>query len=219
MYLYLKCLGSTNVTVTGDNNVPNVSLTKGETETVLASEAMGNKVFCDSCASLITKAHLEVRVGSATGRILTAAEMESVKNGTLFDADEDGIVDTAEKTAAIEVDIDLKDAVTEWSAILPGDGSKRFVPKRAVVLCTSDDTLNADATLSVGTAPAGTEYLNGAALTGLNATNMAIEIPIDASTTAIPAIADNASIYVRLAAADTGTAGTAKVLIEGTFIG
>jgi len=219
MYLYLRCLGSTNVTVTGDNNVPNVSLTKGETETVLASQAMGNVVFCDSCASLITKAHLEVRVGTATGRILTAAEMEAVKNGTLFDLDEDGMVDEAEHLAGVEFTIDLVDGVTEWSMVLPGDGSKRFIPKRALVLCTEDDTLAADATLSIGTAPAGTQYLNGVALTGLNNTNMAIEKVIDATTTAIPAVADNATLYCRLASADTGTAGTAKVVVEGTFVG
>jgi hypothetical protein len=219
MYLYLKCLGSTNVSVTGDKGKPSIDIAKGHTETALVKDAVGNVVFCDVCASLITKAHLEVRVGSATGRILTAAEMEAVKDGSLFDLDEDGMVDEAEHLTGVEFTIDLVDGATEWSAVLPGDGSKRFIPKRAIVLCTMDDTLAANATLSIGTAPAGTQYLNGAALTGLNAANKAIEKVIDATTTAIAAVADNATLYCRLASADTGTAGTAKVVVEGTFVG
>jgi hypothetical protein len=219
MDLYLRCLGSTNVSLTGDKGKPSIDVAKGATETVPVKDAIGNVVFCDVCASLITKAHLEVRVGSATGRVLTAAEMEAVKNGTLFDLDEDGMVDEAEHLAGVEFTIDLVDGVTEWTAVLPGDGSKRFIPKRALVLCTMDDTLNANATLSIGTAPAGTQYLNAAALTGLNNTDMAIEKVIDATTSAIAAVADNATLYCRLAAADTGTAGTAKVVVEGTFVG
>ena len=218
MYLYLKSLSSKNLSITGDKGKPNVSILAGKTETVLAKDVVGNAVFCDSCAAFIASSVLEVRIGTVAGRILTATEMEAVKSGTLFDLDDDGSVDYAEPLAFVKVSIDLCDAATEWTGILPGDGTKHFLPKRVVVLCTSDDTLNANATLDVGTTTGGHEWCNAVALTGLNNTDLAIEKTIDVTTTAVATVADNATVYVNIAFADTGTAGTADLLIEGTII-
>ena len=218
MYLYLKSLVSSNLSITGDKGKPNLSILAGTTETVLTKDVIGNVVFCDSCASFISSSRLEVRIGSTTGRSLTAAEMESVKNGTLFDLDEDGSVDFAETLVKITISIDLCDAATEWTGVLPGDGTKRFLPKRIIALCTSDDSLNANATIDVGITTSGTEWLNAVALTGINNTDLAIEKTIDVTTTARATVADNATVYVNIASADTGTAGTANITIEGTFL-
>lgn len=104
MYLYLKSLASSQLSLTGDKGKPSISIPVGETKTVLIQEAVGNTVFCDSCAQFITHGHLEVRYQSPTGHVLTASEMEAVKNGTSFDLDDDGIVDTAEAAVGALVD-------------------------------------------------------------------------------------------------------------------
>jgi hypothetical protein len=105
MYLYLKSLASSQLSLTGDKGKPSISIPVGETKTVLIQEAVGNTVFCDSCAQFITHGHLEVRYQSPTGHSLTASEMEAVKNGTAFDLDDDGVVDASEAAVdALEID-------------------------------------------------------------------------------------------------------------------
>jgi len=217
MNFYLKNTTSTNISLSGDKGVPSVSLSIGQTETVLSNEVVGNTVFCDSCASLITSGKLEVRVGTATGRLLTATDMNAIKDGTLFDFDQDGIVDfsdSAVRTAAVSVN--MKDAVTEVTVKLPGDGSGRFVPLRVYFWCVAADTLSADGTFNLGTASGGTQYLAAQALTGLNVVNEVFRV--DIAGTAIASIADNATLYMKMAAADSGTSGTMKVLVEGAIL-
>ncbi len=217
MNFYLTGLTSGNLSLTGDDGTPNISIEGTETETVDAAKVTGNVVFCDSCASFIASSKLRVRVGSATGRILTAAEMTAVRNGTLFDLDSDGIVDQSESSARVVITgIDLKDAVTEYTVTLPGTGASRFVPLRYLYLCTAADTLSADGTVNIGTTTAGSQWLAAGVLTALNTVNEVFRA--DVAVTAIASVADNATLYVKMAAADSGTSGTMTLVIEGVIL-
>ncbi len=217
MYLYLKGLSSNNLSIEGDDGEPNVSIVGATTETVDVSKVQGNVLFCTSCASMITSAKLEVRIGTATGRILTAAEMTAVQNGTLFDMDQDGIVDESEGVIRVKFSaVDLKVAATDYTAVLPGDGTKRFHPQRYFFLCKTATALSADGTVNLGIASGGTTMLAAQALTGLNLVNEVFRA--DVAVTAAATVADNATLYLEMAAADTGTSGTMDVYVEGVFL-
>ncbi|RLC87087.1 MAG: hypothetical protein DRJ03_06910 [Chloroflexi bacterium] len=140
--------------------------------------------------------------------------MTAVKEGTLFDLNQDGIVDMSNASIrTVAVAVDLVDAVTEWTVALPGDGTSRFVPLRVFFLCTAADTLSADGTFNLGTSSGGDEWLSAQALTALNAVNEVFRA--DFAVTAIASVADNATLYMDMQAADSGTSGTVAVIIEG----
>jgi len=221
MNLYIEGLTSGNISISGDEGLPNVKIVGASSATVDVKDVLGNKQFCEDCATFITNNKIRVRVGNASGRILTASQMSAIQNGTLFDLDSDGVADMAEGIASVIVQgIDLKDAVTEWTVNLPGDGSQKFLPLRATAICRSATALVGDATLNLGTSTGGTQWLNAAALTGLGAVGVgeAIVKEIDVTTTAIATVDDNATLYVGVAGADSGTAGTCDLKIEGIFL-
>lgn len=219
MNLYIEGLHAGNISISGDGGVPNVKLVGPSSATVEIKDILGNKQFCEECALFITNSKIRARIGNASGRTLTADQMSAIQNGTLFDLDSDGVVDMTEGIASVIVPgMDLKDAVTEWTVNLPGNGSQRFLPLRATALCKTGVALAGDATLDLGTSTGGTELLAAAALTGLNAVDEAIMKIIDATTAAIATVADNAVLYVNLAGADSGTSGTCDLKIEGIFI-
>jgi len=217
--LYIKGLASGNVSISGDGGEPSVNVSTNETETVASQEAIGNVLFCDTCATFITAGKIQVRIGSATGRILTAAEMESVKGGTLFDLNDDGVVDQAEKSfGAVADDLDAT-AVAETVVKLTGDGSGKFVPKSLLVMCKTVDTFTSVATLSVGTTTGGTEILAATALTGLDTADEVYLVDLILEAGAIvAAIADNADIFINITVGAVATAQTFKVVLEGTTL-
>lgn len=219
MDLYIESLISGNISISGDGGTPNVKLVGPSYTTVPVKDVLGNQQFCEECSTFITNSKIRVRVGNASGRILTAAQMSAIQNGTLFDLDSDGVADMAEGIASIIIQgIDLKDTGTEWSANLPGDGSQKFLPLRATAICRTADALAGDATIDLGTTTGGTEWLGAAALSGLNAVDEAIVKVIDVTTAAIATVDDNAALYVNVAGADSGTAGTIDLKIEGIFL-
>ena len=84
--LYIKGLASGNVSISGDGGEPDVNVSTNETETVASSKVIGNDLFCDSCATFITNGKIEVRIGSATGRVLTASEISERHRLSFWDA-------------------------------------------------------------------------------------------------------------------------------------
>jgi hypothetical protein len=187
------------------------------TGTVNVSEILGNVLFCDTVADMIDSSYVDVRLGGSTGRLLTSDEMLSFKNGNIFDADSDGVVDFSLPTIRVKItSVNMCSTATVHSVTLPGDGTKRFHPQRFFFLCTAASALNADGTVKLGTTSGGTEILNGVALTALNTANEVFRS--DVAVTAAATIADNATLYFAMASKDTGTSGTLTVVIEGIAI-
>jgi len=218
MYLYIKGLTSYNTSITGDDGKPNVKIVGSGSANVSVRDVVGNKEFCDACASLITSSKITVQIGSSTGRTLTAAEMTNVQDGSLTDLDSDGLADQAELKAGLKIlGIDLKDTGTEWTAKLPGNGSGFFVPLRYYFVCLTGASLNGDATLNLGITTGGTELLNGAT-TVIDTADEYIRSDVTAPVASTGMIADNATLYANIASADTGTSGTMKLVVEGAFI-
>ena len=87
--IYIKGLATGNVSISGDSGIPSINVSINETEAVPSEQVIGNVLLCDTCADFITSGKIQVRLGSITGAILTAAQMEAIKGGTLFDLDED----------------------------------------------------------------------------------------------------------------------------------
>ena len=96
MNLYIVNLLIENVSISGAGGLPNVKLTKHASTTVPVNEILGNVQFCTECATFIAASKIQVRIGDATGKLLTATKMLSLQYGTMFDMDDDGIVDAAE---------------------------------------------------------------------------------------------------------------------------
>lgn len=217
MDLYIKGLAS-NVSLSGDEGVPSINVSSNETEAVPVREVIGNERFCEDAATFITGGKIEVRVGSMTGRVLSAAEMSAVKDGSLLDLDSDGVADQAEKGAgAVQLNIDLKDAVTEYEFKLTGTGSGYFLPLRYIFVCTEDDALVGDATLNLATSTGGTDLLNAQAVL-VGAAGEGFYVDVTPPVAAAAMLADNASLFAKIAGADTGTAGKMKLIVEGLFV-
>ena len=175
--LYIKGLVSGNVSISGDGGLPSITVGINQTKPVASVDVIGNALFCDTCASFITGGKIQVRIGSEAGRILTGPEMEAVKGGSLFDLNDDGTADQAESTfRAIFDNVDLT-SVAESLAILPGDGSKKFLPTKIHVLCLTDDTVTVVAQIRVGTSTGAAEILLTTALTGVDTADLALSLP------------------------------------------
>jgi len=217
MDLYIKGLAA-NVSLSGDGGVPSISVSSNETDQVAVREVIGNQRFCEDAATFITGGKIEVRVGSATGRILAASEMSAVQDGSLYDLDQDGVVDQSEKGAgAVQVDIDLKDTTTEYEIQLRGTGSGYFLPTRYVYVCTEDDSLVGDATLNLATTSGGTDLLNAQGVL-VDAAGEGFYTNVTPPVAAAAMLADNATLYAKVAGADSGTSGKMKLVIEGIFV-
>ena len=217
--IYIKGLKATNLSISGDEGIPSINVSINESVAVPSVKAIGNVLFCDSCAAFITSGNAEVRIGSVSGRILTASEMEAIKSGSLFDLNDDGTADQAEKNfGAVSDDIDAL-TVAETIIKLTGDGSGKFVPKSLVILCTEDDTVSVVPTVSVGTTTGGTEILAATLLTGLTAADKCYLIDLILEAGAIvDAIADNADIFINVTVKATATSQSIKVALEGSVL-
>ena len=215
--LYIKGLASGNVSIAGDGGLPSVNVSTNETETVASADVVGNKRFCDDCATFIDAGKIEVRIGSATGRVLTASEMESVKGGTLFDLNADGVADQAEKGfGAVAAGIDAT-AVAATVTKLGGDGSGKFLPKSVIALCEDADTATVQATISIGNTDGGTDIMAATALTGVLAAGQMLLIDVTPAAV-FAGIDDDSDIYINVTVGATATSQTLKVALEGSVL-
>lgn len=127
MDLYLESLIGGNLSISGDEGSPSVLLVGPSNTTVPVEEALGNQQFCQECSTFIANSKLRVRVGDATGKLLTAAKMLTLQNGTMFDLDDDGIVDASENLDLVDktaiTDADSPYTVTEDDKLVEGDAS------------------------------------------------------------------------------------------------
>jgi len=123
-------------------------------------------------------------------------------------------VDVANRDDRASVsEVDLKDGgATDYEAALGGDGTYQFIPTTVLVKIDAAVSLNADATIAVGTTAGGTDVLAATAITGATDVGKVFPVPLDAVQ---PLILDNATLYVSNPGADTGTSGEATVIIEG----
>lgn len=111
------------------------------------------------------------------------------------------------------VTVDLK-ALGNNALALPGAGSDFFVPFAAIIFIDSATALNADAQFSFGTSAGGQELMAPFA-PGLGVLN---ESHVVAMTGTFPAMAGNANLDVTVEVADTGTSGTAQVVLLGRML-
>ena len=93
MDLYIEGLTAGNISLSGDEGLPNVKIVGASSATVDVKDVLGNTQFCTDAATFITNSRIRVRVGNASGRILTASQMSAIQIGTLFDLDSDGVAD------------------------------------------------------------------------------------------------------------------------------
>ena len=220
LVLHITNKRSSKLSLVGDAGKPTLAISNvpgSNTGTVNVSEILGNVLFCDSLHSMIGSSYIDVRLGGSSGKLLTADEALSFKSGSVFDQDDDGIVDMALTKVRVKITgVNMCSTATEHTVILPGDGTKRFHPQTFYFLCTADSALNADGTVNLATTTGGTDILNAVALTGLDDTNKLFRVDV-AVTTAVT-LADNATLFFKMAAKDTGTSGTLTVVIEGVAI-
>jgi len=123
----------------------------------------------------------------------------------------------ANKSFQASVDVDLKDdGSTDYEVALGGDGTGAFVLDSMIVQCLTEDTLSGDADIKVGTTTDGAELIAATTQTGLDAVGDTIKTA--AIATVLPALADDSTLHVTVDSADSGTSGTAKVILKGTYI-
>jgi hypothetical protein len=100
----------------------------------------------------------------------------------------------------------------EVSAALDGDGVKKFVPTDIIIKVTDvEGSVNADATINVGTTTDGAELLSAQALTGLTAVGKVRRIPLSEATSDI---LSDATLYANVESNET----TATTLELSVFV-
>jgi hypothetical protein len=145
--IYIKGLKAANVSITGDGGVPSINVSINETVSVPVGDVVGNDVFCDSCASFITGADISVRLGNATtGTLLTAAQMESIKSGTIFDLDDDAQLDYSE--AGVIHGTTLKSTPVGADEIILEDSADTWAKKRATITSIAAAASSLDPSIS-----------------------------------------------------------------------
>jgi hypothetical protein len=114
---------------------------------------------------------------------------------------------------AVITGIDLKDGgTTNYSAALGGDGNKTFVPTTVIFTCRTASALSGDVQVRVGTSHGGTEVMGDTTLTALDTVDESYIVQLSGVK---GPIANNATLYVQVTSADTGTSGTMDATIEG----
>jgi hypothetical protein len=86
---------------------------------------------------------------------------------------------------------------------------------RVIATCETATGLVGDASITVGTTSGGTDILSATPLSTLLTVNQSLVIGMFGL---FPAILGNATIYVGVTHADSGTSGTATITIEGTTV-
>ena len=124
---------------------------------------------------------------------------------------EAGAVDQA-KVAVTSISI--LGGATNYSAALNGASSKTFTPLYGVVeVQTAAAALTGNAQIQIGTAAGGAQIMAAFAITGCTGVGAKHNFVL---VGAMPSIAANATIHVRMTAADgSGNAGTVKVTLYG----
>jgi len=215
------------VVVTGDKGKPYVNVPKtvgAAYNSVAVNDVLGNTLFCDTLVSLVNSSTVEVHWGTLTGKILSATEIAGFKDGSVFDADQDGKVDYTDtniRVAFTGVNVAaITAANADYTVKLPGNGTKRFYPQRYYAICRTASHLNGDTQVDLGTTDSGNELLNNTALTGVNVVNEMFRM--DVAVTTVATIADNATLYLNVISADTGSGGTpvgtVDFIVEGVLL-
>jgi hypothetical protein len=177
MNLYIEGLTLGNVSISGDQGQPNVKLVGPSSTTLAVEEALSNELFCTSCSTLIGNSKIRVRIGDSTGKILTAAKMLSLKSGTMFDMDDDGVVDAAENmdllSATAITDADSPYTVLADDTLVECDVSGGIIGITLPAGIDGQTYMFKDTEGSAGTnnitiTPDGTETIEGAATYVLN---------------------------------------------------
>lgn len=216
-----------NLSIVGDNGSPALSLksagTGHNTTTLNVKELLGNVLLCDTLHDLINSSEISVRWSSASGKLFTADEIDAAKNGTLFDANEDSVVDSTPMATTLKISgINLASNAsgTEVHAHLQGAATQYFIPKHFYFICKTAAHLAGDVKVNVSTTSTGTELVNAATLTSLDGVGHIFRI--DQAVTTVAGIAGNATIFAKCSTADTGSGGTpvgtADLYIEGVLL-
>jgi len=192
MDLYLKKSTSNNVSITGDDGQPNVKLSGTGWSQVAVKDAIGNVQFCTQCAALITAGSITVRLGSSTGTVMTATNMSSIQNGSVFDLNADGIADKAQALdSATTTDIDDGDSPY---TVLSTDTMVRCDVTTNVIGCTLPagtdsqiyqflDVSSNAGTNNITLTPDGTETINGGATYVINVDDGGVTLMYNAADT------------------------------------
>lgn len=168
--------------------------------------------------SQVTLAASELLGKAAAGNVtnLSASDVRTILN-VEDGADVTDAVNVAAAGALMDIrsyhaSLDIKVDESEVSAALNGDVSKQFVPTHIVIKVASATAPNADGTINVGTSTDGSDILSAQALTGLDAAGKVRIVPLAEATYNI---AGNATLYVNVEAADSGTALVVDVYVVG----
>ena len=126
-----------------------------------------------------------------------------------------------ERTVVLVEDISVETLNDEQSTAIGGDAAKQFVPTHAIIHMVDVGAglaANGDVAITIGISAGGTQILAATVCTNLIAIDT--KFIIDLSAVVKPALAANATIYVKVTTADTtaGAGHLANAYIYGELI-